>query len=75
MKVASVKAIISGIVALLGAGYAAIAGQAQVFFPVSLGLFVFMMLIQYGSIKFKIVTSFATLVGFYYFIFGGGTAP
>ena len=67
MKVVTIKGSISGIVGLLGAISAAISGQIQMFIPVGFGLFFFALLIQYGSIKFKIVTSLTTLLGFVYF--------
>lgn len=75
MNVASGKAIISGIVGLLGAASAAISRQVQMFIPVGFGLFFFTLLIQYGSFKFKIVTSAAVLTGLSYLFFGGGNMP
>ena len=73
MNAASAKATISGIVGLLGAGSTAMVGQAQISIPIGFGLFLITLLIQYDSIKIKIMASFATFMGFLYFILNGGT--
>ena len=40
-------------------------GQAQISIPIGFGLFLITLLIQYDSIKIKIMASFATFMGFY----------
>ena len=75
MTVAKDKAIISGIVGALGAVAAVISGYASLFILTGFGTFFVTMLIQYGSVKFKIATSLASLLGLssFYFFGGGGT--
>ncbi len=69
------KAKISGIVGSLGAIAAVVAGYANFFMLAGFGMFFFTLLIQYGSFKFKIITSAAVLTGLSYFFFGGGSMP
>ena len=70
MKVATIKGATSGIIGLLGAGATVILGQAQMLIPAGFGLFFLALMIQYGSIKFKIATSFAALIGISSLMYG-----
>lgn len=74
MKVVSIKAIVSGVVGSLGAIAAAVSGLSQMFIPVGFGLFILTLLIQYGSIKFKIATTLSTLFGLGVFYYEGAGA-
>lgn len=71
MKVVSIKALISGVTGFLGAIAAVTSGLTQMFIPIGFGLFMLTMFIQYGSIKFKVVTTLTTLFGLTAFYFGG----
>jgi hypothetical protein len=63
MSVAIDKAKISGIVAVFASIIALVGNYANLALLVCLGTFLFTLMIQYGSIKFKIVGS-SLLIGF-----------
>ena len=75
MTVAMDKAKISGIVGSLGAIAAVVVGYANFFILAGFGMFFFTLLIQYGSIKFKVATTLTGLFSLAYAseYFGGST--
>ena len=75
MTVAKDKAIISGIVGAFGAVAAVISGIPSMFMLAGFGTFFFTMLIQYGSIKIKLVASLVGGLGLgsWYYYGGGGS--
>lgn len=75
MTVAKDKAMISGIVGALGAVAAVISGLPSMFMLAGFGTFFFTMLIQYGSIKVKLVVSLVGGLGLGSLYFVGGGSP